>query len=56
MNAVVLVRASMKFSNEMRSSAMAVDDQPPVLACVNDQISADEVDEENLMDPTCETM
>ena len=40
-NAVVLVRASMKFSNEMGSSAMAVDDQPPVLACVNDQISAD---------------
>ena len=55
-NAVVSVRATMKLSKEMDSPAMAEDDQPSVLACVNDQICVDWVDEEYLLGATCETM
>ena len=55
-NAVVHVRASMKLSKEMDSPAMAEDDQPTVLAWVNDQICVDWVDEEYLLGATCVTM
>ena len=56
MNEVVFVRATTLLSNEMGSSAMAGDDQPSVLACENDPISVDWVDEEYLLGATCETM
>ena len=55
-NEVVFVRATTLLSKEMGSSAMAEDDQPSVLACENDPICVDWVDEEYLLGATCETM
>ena len=51
-NEVVFVRATMLLSKEMGSSAMAEDDQPSVLACENDPVSVDWVDEEYLLGAT----
>ena len=51
-NEVVFVRATMLLSKEMGSPAMAEDDQPSVLACENDPVSVDWVDEEYLLGAT----